>query len=83
MSDQPGQNPPGTPEKRWEEEELSKNMSKFADIAKSVGEMESTIENLQKDMTEIKRNKSAKLSQDTPVRRFWTPCSMLESVLKT
>ncbi|KAH3725403.1 hypothetical protein DPMN_051236 [Dreissena polymorpha] len=28
-------------------------------------------------------NKSAKLSQDTPVRRFWTPCSMLESVLKT
>ncbi|KAH3817794.1 hypothetical protein DPMN_119349 [Dreissena polymorpha] len=23
-------------------------------------------------------NKSAKLSQDTPVRRFWTPCSMLK-----
>ncbi|KAH3777063.1 hypothetical protein DPMN_178500 [Dreissena polymorpha] len=54
MSDQPRHNPPGAPEKRGEEiiQELNKNMSKFTGIARSVGEMKSTIENLQKDVTE-------------------------------
>ncbi|KAH3808905.1 hypothetical protein DPMN_137265 [Dreissena polymorpha] len=57
MSDQPGHNPLGAPEQRGEEllQELNKNMSKFADIARSVGEMRSTIDNLQKDVKEIKR----------------------------